>query len=209
MTAHRNTAEAPSTAGGWGSQQDEDEDDLKSGYVVHQCNRTAVRALQLALSAPWSVAELREGKQRLAQVAAKHQLRVLEPPLAALHANPAVDPKDAWTWHLLQPVCGKVVVAELDDGITVGRTLPGTYLQTSTTDGLAGLDRLYDYLFSDYLPRYKHRLTRPCIYHRVTEGAQKDNPDGLLFMVFLPVMLSLVRGELGPSISPNGDQKSP
>ena len=90
---------------------------------------------------------------------------------------------------------------DLDEEISIGRTDAGSYVQTSTTEGPAGLPRLYEHLFYDYLPRYKHRLTRPCIYHRATDGLERDDPNGLLLVVFVPVMLSLVRGELGPSIS--------
>lgn len=171
------------------------------GFLVRQISRTAVRALQLPLTQKWTAAELREGRQRLAQTAAKQQLRVLEPPLATLLANPAVDPPEVWSWHLLQPVSGHVRTDELDEDITTGRTHAGSYVQTTTTQGLAGLEELYEFLFHDYLPRYKHRLTRPCIYHRATDGLERHDPDGLLLVVFVPVMLSLVRGELGPSVS--------
>ena len=179
-----------------------DADDASpGGVVVRQRTRIAVQALQLPLDRNWTVAQLRDGKQRLAQTAAKQQLRVLEPPLATLLANPAVDPPEEWSWQLLQPVSGRVQVDALDEDISVGRTHGGTFVQATTTEGLAGLDRLYEHLFRDYLPRYKHRLTRPCIYHRATDGVEGDDPNGLLLVVFVPVMLSLVRGELGPSVS--------
>lgn len=173
----------------------------ESQFLVRQANRTAVQTLELPLAADWTVDQLRDGKHRLAQTAAKQQLRVLEPPLATLYANPAVDPPEIWTWKLLQPVSGHIRSEGLDEEIGVGRTYPGNYVQTVTTEGVAGLDRLYHYLFHDYLPRYKHRLTRPCIYHRASEGLEPDGSRQLLLVVFLPVMLSLVRGELGPSVS--------
>ena len=197
MSAQKNMADRLRSDPSWVDSGDAS----PHGFVVRQRNRVAVQALQLPLARDWTVAQLRDGKQRLAQTAAKQQLRVLEPPLATLLANPVVDPPETWSWQLLQPVSGRVQVDDLDEDISTGRTHGGTFVQATTTEGLAGLDRLYGHLFREYLPRYKHRLTRPCIYHRATDGLERDDPNGLLLVVFVPVMLSLVRGELGPSIS--------
>lgn len=159
----------------------------------------------MPLAPDWSVASLRDAHQQLAQVAAKQKLRVIEPPLFALNANPVVDDRPAWTWQAMLPIQGRVVADELSEAVSVARTEGGSFLLATTTEGLPGLDRLYDFLFHEYLPRYKHVLTRPQLMHRAVDGIDSGDPKKLTIAVIVPIMLSLVRGELGPSAMVAGD----
>jgi len=168
---------------------------------VRQIRRSAVRALRAELPSDWNVAALREGFQRLAQFAAKRHLRVVEPPLFVLHGNPVLDDESARSWHLLLPVLGKVTADALDEGMSVDTTEGGAFVQATTASGLPGLERLYDFLFHRYLPRYKHVMTRPRIFHRAPDGLDGNDPRKLTVTAIVPVTLSLVRGELGPSVT--------
>lgn len=163
---------------------------LVGDYESQQLIRQTLRALALPLERNFRVEALREGQQKLSQVAAAQQLRVLEAPLFALHGDPVEDLPHEWSWQLLLPVRGRAQAIEAD-GITVERVHGGQYVETLTKKGFPDLLNLYTFFLGHYLPRSKHQLTRPCIYHRVVSGLESDDPAKLTLAVFMPIQLSL------------------
>ncbi len=172
------------------------------GYTLGQAFRSTRRALALALDKPAeddktskhgiAVEALRDGQSKLAQIAAVQQLRVLEQPLIALHANPLKDRLRDWTWELVLPVLGQAK-ADAEAGVTLTRIYGGAYVETLTTGGFDDLDTLYSYLIGTYLPHHKHQLTRPVILHRVMDGLAGDGRTPLTLAVYVPIVLSLQR----------------
>ncbi len=163
--------------------------DARDDFVVLDAHRAAVRALCLDLEPDFTTESLRQGYQKLAQVAAIHQLQVLEPPLFTLDAHPLTQRPKQWAWRLVQPVRGLSPVQH--DEVTVTRTHGGMYLQTVTQQGLADLGDLYAFVLGQYLPSIKHEPTRNCIYHRVLDGLESDSPSSITIRVFVPIILSI------------------
>jgi DNA gyrase inhibitor GyrI len=190
MTADRTTSGLPATSATDGVV-DPWSLSTSGGFLIRQARRPALRGLSRPLPAKLTVASLREGREQLAQLAATHQLQVVERPLFVLDADPSTDPRETWSWRTLLPIGGRLRKDELPEDVTVARTDGGTYVNTTTPRGLPDLDRVYRYFFEQYLPRYKHRLTRPCIFHRVLDGIEGDDPAALTVAVFFPVILSL------------------
>ncbi len=175
---------------------------LHEHYPLSQSLRSTQRALALAVEAPvpdggkreLGIAKeiLRQGQSKLAQTAAVQQLRVLEQPLIALHANPLEDKRRDWSWELLLPVLGPSKADE-DAGIGIRRVHGGAYVETVTTEGFEDLDNLYNYVIGRHLPEHKHELTRPTLYHRVMDGLGADERTPLTLAVYIPIVLSLQR----------------
>lgn len=165
---------------------------LVSSYDIDEVQRQATRALVLDLGTNagdgFPLKSLREGHQKLSQVAAIQKLRVLEAPLLALHADPMEDVPADWQWHLLLPVRGP---AKSTDDVTTGRLHGGMYVTAVTRGGFPDLDNLYAYLFGEFLPARKQQLTRPCIYHRILDGLDGHDPASLTIEAFVPIQLSL------------------
>ncbi len=159
---------------------------------VQLVHRAAVRALCLALEPGFSLGALDQARQKLAQMAAAQGLRVLEQPLFTLDADPLGDPPERWSWRLLLPIRGK---AEADDEVTVARTHGGTFVQVTPPGGIGELGQVYAHVLGSYLPRYKHALSRPCIYHRLLGAAEAADQGGLAVAVWFPVILSIQRVE--------------
>jgi DNA gyrase inhibitor GyrI len=159
-------------------------------YDVAEVRRHTMRALGVELPENFTVAQLREGQEKLAQTAAVQGLKVVEPALIALHADPSEDAPHEWRWQLVLPVRGKATADE-DAGITVTRVEGGMYLKTNTSKGFPDLGNLYTYLFGEFLPSFKQQLTRPLIYHRAVDGIESNDPAKLNLAVYVPFYLSL------------------
>jgi hypothetical protein len=101
------------------------------------------------------------------------------------------NPPHEWTWELVQPVTGKIVVD--GTGIGIARVEGGSYIETATQKGFPDLRNLYTFFLGSYLPYHKQQLTRPLIYHRVIEGIESIDPAKLTLAVFIPYYLSLKR----------------
>ena len=164
---------------------------LAGDLPVRQIQRSAVRAVCLPPEPEWSLGSLREGHRKLAQLAAAQGLQLLESPLVALLADPAHSERAGWRWQQLLPVRGRLRDADLGPGISMQRTFGGLYLETRASGGPDKLALLYQHLFGHYLPRYKHELTRPCIYHRILDGLDGRSAAGLTISVLVPVVLSI------------------
>jgi DNA gyrase inhibitor GyrI len=172
------------------------------GYTLGQVFRSTRRALALALDKPAetgkkrkrgiAIEALRDGQSKLSQIAAIQQLRVVEQPLIALHADPVKDKPGDWTWELLLPILGQAK-ADPDAGVSLKRIYGGAYVETVTTGGFDDLDNLYRYLIGEYLPEHKQQLSRPVILHRVMDGLAGDGRTPLTLAVYVPIVLSLRR----------------
>ena len=163
---------------------------MVGSYDCEEVTRQTVRALALPLDGNFTVAELREGKDTLSQLAAKQKLRVLEQPLFALNGDPQDDLPHEWSWELLLPVRGP---AKADEalGVTTARIHGGAYLETMTPKGFKDLYNLYAFFLGRFMPDHKQQLTRPVIYHRVLHNIESDDPGKLSLAVFIPYYLSL------------------
>src|SRR5690606_26534761 len=85
---------------------------LVGTYDIEENTRQTVRSLVMALDRNFTVAQLQECQDKLAQIAAKQKLRVLEPPLIALKADPMETPPGEWEWELVLPVRGRAAADE-------------------------------------------------------------------------------------------------
>lgn len=159
-------------------------------YDIEEITRQTVRSLVMPLDRNFTVAQLNEAREKLSQAAAKQKLRVLEPPLIALEADPMEDPPGEWTWELVLPVRGRALADE-SAGITPGRIFGGMYVETVTTKGFKDLRSVYMFCLGRFLPAHKQQLTRPLIYHRVLDGLDTGRPDKLTLAVYFPIQLSL------------------
>ncbi len=159
-------------------------------YDIEENTRQTVRSLVLDLDRDFTVEQVKEGQTKLSQTAAKQKLRVLEPPLIALHGDPMVDAPGEWTWELVLPVRGKVLADE-DAGLRPGRIHGGMYATTMTPKGFKDLRSVYMFCLGRFLPSRKQQLTRPLIYHRVLDGLDTGRPDKLSLAVYFPIQLSL------------------
>ena len=156
--------------------------------VVRQVRRSATRTLCLPPRTEWSVAALVEGHQRLAQLAAAHGLQALEHPLLALLCDPTKTPRSHRRWQQILPVRGGASASVLGSEASFGRAYDGLYLDVR---GQGPLDLLHQYLLEQYLPRFKHALTRPCIYHRLVEGGRGHDESDCVWHVLVPVCLAI------------------
>ena len=163
---------------------------MVGSYDVEEVRRHTTRALGLELPIDFTVAQMRQGQEKLSQKAAVQGLKVVEPPLLALHADPTEDAPHEWRWQLLLPVRGRAQADE-DAGITVTRVHGGMYVETTTEKGFPDLPNVYTYLLGEFLPARKQQLTRPLIYHRATDGLDSDDPAKLTLELFIPFYLSL------------------
>ncbi len=163
---------------------------LVGSYRFEENTRQTMRALLTPLDRDFSIAELRESQTKLAQLAAKQQLQMLEPPMFALKADPVEQVPHEWEWELYLPVRGKIVADEANK-VSPGRIHGGAYIETITTRGFADLRNLYTYFLGDFLPERHQQLTRPLIYHRVLAGIDGDDPGALTLAVFLPFAMTL------------------
>jgi hypothetical protein len=159
--------------------------------VFRQARRSASRALALPAEPEWTLASLRRGGERLAELALQHGLSPLEPALLTLLCDPFRTQRKDWRWQLLQPVRGLAHAADLGADASLGWTFSGACLETECQGGLPALRRLYAFAFGEYLPRFKHRLAQPCIYHRVLAGLEGADPAGLRMALSFPVVLTI------------------
>ncbi len=163
---------------------------LVDSYRYEEVQRQALRALVTPLDRDFAIAELRASQTKLAQLAAKQQLQVLEPPMFALKADPMEQVPHEWEWELYLPVRGKIQPDEAQK-ISAGRLHGGAYISTMTTKGFADLRNLYTYFLGDFLPARHQQLVRPVIYHRVHAGIDSEDPNDLTLAVFLPFAMTL------------------
>lgn len=159
-------------------------------YGFEEIQRQAVRALCLSLDKDFTVAELRDAQARLARVAAKQGLQVVEAPMFALKADPMEQVPHEWEWELYLPVRGKATADEAE-GVRVERLHSGAYIETQTAKGFRDLRNLYTYFLGEFLPVRHQQLVRPVIYHRVVAGIEADDPNRLTLEVFLPFAMTL------------------
>jgi hypothetical protein len=156
-----------------------------------QIRRSATRALALPVETEWTIASLRHGGERLAELSLQHGLSPLEPALLALLCDPLRTQRSDWRWQQLQPVRGLCHAAELGAEASLVWTFSGACLETESAGGLPALRRLYAFAFGEYLPRFKHRLAHPCIYHRVLAGPEGADPAVLRMALTFPVVLTI------------------
>jgi hypothetical protein len=165
---------------------------LEHSQVFRQIRRSATRALALPPEPEWTLDSLRRGGERLAELAQKHGLAPLEPALLALPCDPLRTKRKDWRWQQLQPVRGLAHAADLGAEASLVWTFSGACLETECHGGLAALRRLYDFTFGEYLPRFKHRLAQPCIYHRTLGELDDADPAELRLVLTFPVVLTIV-----------------
>ncbi len=163
---------------------------LVGTYDIEEITRHTVRALVLPLDRNFTVDQLREGQEKLSQLAAQQKLSVLEPPLVALKADPMEAPPGDWEWDLMLPVRGRALADE-GAAVSIGRIHGGMYVETVTAKGFNDLRSVYMFCLGRFLPGRKQQLTRPLIYHRVLSGLETGRPDKLTLAVYFPIQLSL------------------
>ncbi len=159
-------------------------------YGFTQLRRPTMRALARELEPQFTMKQLRDAQNALAQAAAVQQLTTLEQPLLALHNDPIVDPPEEHKWVAVLPVSGPAEANEAAK-ISVSRVQGGHFLRTLTQRGFPDLPGLYAFFLRDLLPARKHQLTCPLVYHRVVDGIASDDPAKLSLTVLFPIHLSL------------------
>jgi hypothetical protein len=159
--------------------------------MFRQVGLTAARALALRPEPAWTIASLRQGAELLAAIAARHGLTAPEPAALALLCHPLRTKRADWSWQQLLPVHGLAPASALGDEARMVWTLGGTSLETETRAELGALRRVYSFALGDYLPHYKHRLSQPCIYHRLLGRLERTVPAAFLMSVSFPVVLTI------------------
>ncbi len=159
-------------------------------YTIEERTRQTVRALGMALDREFTIPQLKEHQEKLAQIAAKQKLQVLEQPLIAVKADPMEDAPGEWEWELVLPVRGRVLADE-DAGVYPARIHGGMYAETQTQKGFQDLRSVYMYCLGRFLPSRKQQLTRPLIYLRVLDGLERGRPEKLTLGIYFPIQLSL------------------
>jgi DNA gyrase inhibitor GyrI len=160
------------------------------GYPLEQLRRPARRALRLPLKRGFGLEGLRSGSSKLAQYAATHQLKMLEPALLTLTSDPTKTTQFWWSWELALPVLGDARADE-DQGIGLTLIHGGFYVRVISTGGLGALPKLYAALLGEVLPMYRHELTHSTLYHRILGGLDGEDLDGLTLAVQVPIQLSI------------------
>ena len=157
-------------------------------YEAEEIWRHTGRALVIPLDRSFTAASLRETYAKLAEVAARQKLTVVEDPMFALTGDPAQDPPHKWEYEAVLAIRG---AAKPDGDVTVARIQGGMHIASLTPRGLRDLKNLYVYLFGKFLPSKKQQLMRPYILHRVLDGLETGEDDALAIDVFVPAVLSI------------------
>lgn len=157
-------------------------------YEAEEIWRHTGRALVVPLDRSFTAVSLRETYAKLAEVAERQKLTVVEDPMFALKGDPAQDPPHKWEYEAVLAIRG---AAKPDGDVTVARIQGGMHIATLTPRGLRDLKNLYVYLFGKFLPSKKQQLMRPYILHRVLEGLERGEDDALAIDVFVPAVLSI------------------
>ncbi|KYF74751.1 hypothetical protein BE17_31590 [Sorangium cellulosum] len=161
------------------------------GHDVEETWRQTVRGLVVPLGRALTLAALRAACARLAELAERQQLALIEEPLFGLRGDPGEDPPDRWDYEAVLPVRG---AAAPQGDVKVARVEGGLHLAAITPRGLDDLKRLYSHLLGTVLPSRKQRLARPYILHRVhgLTGRQEREPDeAVAVAVYVPAVLSI------------------
>lgn len=159
-------------------------------YGYKEVQRQTVRALALELGREFTLAEVRAGAAKLAQLAVVQGLTVLEGAMLAVEGDPMEVVPHELTWLLMLPVRGPAK-ADQTVGVTVGRVHGGSYLETTTTEGLPALGNVYTYFLGHLLPQRSQQLTRAIIYHRIVDGLEQDEPAALTLEIYVPFSMTL------------------
>lgn len=158
-------------------------------FDVEETWRQTCRALVLPLERTFTLAALRAACARLAEVAERQRLTILEEPLFGLKGDPGEDPPDRWDYEAVLPIRGAV---RPEGDVAVARIDGGMHLAARTRRGLDGLKSLYGHMLGACLPARKQRLVRPYILHRVHRlaGGQEREPEAAI-AVYVPAVLSM------------------
>lgn len=157
-------------------------------YDAEEIWRQTGRALVLPLEKTFTAATLRETFAKLAEVAERQKLTVVEAPMFALKGDPNEDPPHKWEYEAVLAIRG---AAKPEGDVTVARIQGGMHLAALTPRGLRDLRNLYVFLFGKFLPSKKQQLMRPYILHSVVSGLEKGDDDALTLEVFVPAVLSI------------------
>lgn len=157
-------------------------------YEAEEIWRHTGRALVVPLDRSFNAVSLRETYAKLAEVAERQKLTVVEDPMFALKGDPAQDPPHKWEYEAVLAIRG---AAKPEGDVTVARIQGGMHIATLTPRGLRDLKNLYVYLFGKFLPSKKQQLMRPYVLHRVLEGLERGEDDALAIDVFVPAVLSI------------------
>ncbi|KYF56333.1 hypothetical protein BE08_13445 [Sorangium cellulosum] len=175
---------------------------MTDGLDVEETWRQTCRALVAPLDRALTLPALRAVQARLAEVAARQGLAIVEEPLFGLKGiveeplfglkgDPGEDPPQLWAYEAVLPIRG---AARPEGDVTVARVEGGMYLAAIAPRGLDDLASLYGHLLRSLLPGRKQRLVRPYILHRahrLTDGQERAPAEAVAVTVYVPAMLSM------------------
>ncbi|WP_438015926.1 hypothetical protein WMF18_34485 [Sorangium sp. So ce315] len=161
------------------------------GLDVEETWRQTCRALVAPLERALALPALRAAQARLAEVAARQGLAIVEEPLFGLKGDPGADPPHRWAYEAVLPIRG---AARPEGDVTVARVEGGMYLAATAPRGLDDLASLYGHLLGSLLPGRKQRLVRPYILHRTqrtADGQERAPAEAVAVTVYVPAVLSM------------------
>lgn len=164
---------------------------MVGAYDAEETWRQTGRALVLPLERSFTLSSLRDAHARLAEVAERQKLRIVEEPMFGLKGDPNEDPPHKWEYEAVLPIRGS---AKAEGDVTVARIEGGMHIAALTSRGLGDLKQLYVYLFGKFLPSKKQQLMRPYILHRVhrlTDASDRELDDAVAIAVYVPAVLSI------------------
>ncbi|WP_437632225.1 hypothetical protein [Sorangium sp. So ce854] len=164
---------------------------MTDGLDVEETWRQTCRALVAPLDRALTLPALRAAQARLAEVAARQGLAIVEEPLFGLKGDPGEDPPQRWAYEAVLPIRG---AARPEGDVTVARVEGGMYLAAIAPRGLDDLASLYGHLLRSLLPGRKQRLVRPYILHRAHRLADRQErapAEAVAVTVYAPAMLSM------------------
>ncbi|WP_437732345.1 hypothetical protein [Sorangium sp. So ce1335] len=164
---------------------------MTDGHDVEETWRQTGRALVVRLERALTLAALRAAHARLAEVAERQRLAIVEDLLFGLKGDPSEDPPHRWDYEAVLPIRG---AARPEGDVTVARIEGGMYLAAIAPRGLEDLASLYGHLLGKLLPARKQRLVRPYILHRAhraADGQERAPAEAVAVSVYVPAMLSM------------------
>ncbi|WP_437687632.1 hypothetical protein [Sorangium sp. So ce176] len=161
------------------------------GHDVEETWRQTGRALVVPLDRALTLSALRAAHARLAEVAERQGLAIVEEPLFGLKGDPGEDPPHRWAYEAVLPIRG---AASPEGDVTVARIEGGMHLAATTPRGLDDLASLYGRLLGSLLPARKQRLVRPYLLHRahrLADGQARAPGEPVAVTVYVPAVLSM------------------
>ncbi|WP_159397830.1 hypothetical protein [Sorangium cellulosum] len=165
--------------------------EVTAAYRAEETWRQTGRALVAPLERAFTLAALRDACARLAELAERQRLRIVEEPLFGLKGDPSEDPPHLWDYEAVLPIHG---AARPEGEVNVARIEGGLHLAAVTPRGLGDLRSLYRYMLGKLLPAKKQQLLRPYILHRVQRpagGREREPDEAVAVAVYVPAVLSI------------------